>query len=47
MRKIKVVALIASAGAMLAAALRRRNNSSEEIDLWREATSSAPAAESR
>ncbi|MEX5637107.1 DLW-39 family protein [Parafrankia sp. FMc2] len=37
MRKFTLVAVAASAGALLTAARRRRNK--DEIDLWREATS--------
>lgn len=39
-RKMTVLALLAGAGAALTAA-RRRARGGEEIDLWREATSTA------
>ncbi|KEZ36192.1 transporter [Frankia sp. CcI156] len=41
-RKVTVLALLASAGAALTA-VRRRGRGKEEIDLWREATSAAGA----
>ncbi|MCK9875002.1 DLW-39 family protein [Frankia sp. AgPm24] len=42
-RKVTVLALLAGAGAALTAA-RRRSRGGEEIDLWREATSTAGTA---
>ncbi|MCM3922736.1 DLW-39 family protein [Frankia sp. AiPs1] len=44
-RKMTVLALLAGAGAAFSAA-RRRSRGKEEVDLWREATSTAgsPAA---